>query len=194
MNDWKELENVQNAQDIYRFLAQRYILEKTRLDRIDMRMKEYKIPFIPYPAEERDVYQKQDFMKLRYIYMRNEIHMERLTPKQMEVFETAKNHITEEAAIVKAMTLVQNTYREVLAFSDMPDVEVELFPSISGEGNVPGDAIVFMIATIPDYDGIGNVKDWEKEHKKDNILASLKAQLEPVCEKALQMPVRFIIV
>lgn len=120
--------------------------------------------------------------------------MERLTPEQIEVFETAKNHITEETAIVKAMTLVQNTYREVLSFSDMPDVEVELFPSISGEGNVPGDAIVFMIATIPDYDGLGNVKDWEKEHKKDNILASLKMQLEPVCKKALKMPVRFIIV
>lgn len=194
MNDWKELENIQNEQDIYRFLAQRYILEKTRLDRIDMRMKEYEIPFIPYPVEERDIYQKQDFMKLRYIYMRNEVHMERLTPEQIEVFETAKNHITEETAIVKAMTLVQNTYREVLSFSDMPDVEVELFPSISGEGNVPGDAIVFMIATIPDYDGLGNVKDWEKEHKKDNILASLKMQLEPVCKKALKMPVRFIIV
>lgn len=194
MKDWKELTEVQNAQDMYRFLAQRYILEKTKLDRIDKRMREYEVPFIPYPAEKKNKYQAQDFMQLQYIYMRNDIHMERLSEEQIAVFEEAKNNVTGEEVIVKAMSLVQDTYREVLAFTDTSDIEVELFPSISGEGNVPGNAIVFMIATIPDYDGLGNVRDWEKERRKNHVLYSLKVQLEPICEETLQTPVRFIIV
>lgn len=193
MNEWKGLKSVQSAQELYQFLAQRYILEKTKLDRIDTRMKEYEIPFIPYPAEEKDSYQVHDFMQLQYIYMRNDIHMERLSKEQIELLEEAKNNMTEEHIMMKAMRLVQETYRMVLAFSNIPNINVELFPTMSGEGNVPGDAIVFVIAAIPDYDGLGNIKDWEKERKKENILSSLKSQLEPICERALQMPVRFII-
>lgn len=193
MNEWKELTSVQSAQDLYRFLAQRYILEKTKLDRIDRRMKEYEIPFLPRPAEERDKYQVQDFMQLQYIYMRNDVHIERLSEEQVEILEKARNHLTDETAVVKAMTLVQDTYRKVLAFSDASDAEFELFPSTFGEGNVPGNAIVFIIAAAPDYDELGNIKDWEKERRKNNVLSSLKTQLEPICEKALQTPVRFII-
>ena len=123
MSEWKELPGVHDAQDMYRFLIQRYILEKTKLDRIDKRMKEYKIPFIPYPSEKKDEYQAHDFMNLQYIYMRNDIHMERLTEEQLAVIEEAATNLTDETAVVNAMVLVQNTYREVLAFSDIPDIQ-----------------------------------------------------------------------
>lgn len=194
MDETKNLTAIQTIQDLYQFLAQRYILEKTGLERIDIRMSEYEIPFLPLPEEKQDTYQKKDFMGLRYIYMRNDVHMERLTADQAALLEKALNNPEEEKAIKPAMNLVRDTFRHILAFSDTPDINVELFPSISGEGNVPGDAIVFVIASEQDYDGCGNIRDWEKETRKKNVLYSLKKQLEPICEKILQIPVRVLII
>lgn len=192
MNEERKV--IRNATDMYQFLVQRYILEKTRLDRIDVRMQEYKIPFISYQNEERDRYQVKDYMKLKYIYMRNDVHCERLTSEQIAILEKARKHLTEEQAVRQAMMLVQDTYKKVLPFSENESDIVELFPSVSGTGNVEGDSIVFVIATKPEYDEGGSIKDWENERVKDKVLYSLKTQLEPMCERILGMRTKVLIV
>lgn len=114
-----------------------------------------------------------DLMGLDYIYLRNPIHIERLEKKQIEVLEHLSKKMNEEN-VKQAELLIENTYKKVLAFGDEEEFqEVELFPSLYGEGNVPINAIVFVIAA-----------------EKENILWSLKVQLEPMLSVALEVPVK----
>ncbi|MDO4617057.1 MAG: hypothetical protein Q4B03_06330 [Lachnospiraceae bacterium] len=210
MNVVNRSAEIYGTADLYRFLAHQYLLDSTQLDRIDRRMEEYTTPFLPCSENNWDYYRKHDYMFLKYIYNRNDVHLEQLDEQQLRLLEKCYDLLAlhresdpdspEEypaelrEALEQAAELVSHTWRKVLSFADPAlCAETELFPSIHGEGIVPSNAVVFCIATVPDYDDAGNIRDWDAENKRLNIVYSLKEQLEPLCEEALGVPVRFMI-
>lgn len=200
MAAWKNLcenemftEKYIQLQTVYRFFLSQFLLQTTKMDVIDRKLKQHELSFLENRSENMNFYQRNDLMGLDYFYLRNHIHIERLEEEQLKLLEGLLDKVTEENA-KEAKVLIENTYKKVLGFAEDDSFqEIELFPSIYGEGNIPVDAIVFMIAAVPEYDEAGNIKDVTAQEKKENILLSLKAQLEPMWSVALKVPVKIFV-
>lgn len=163
-------------QGIYRFLLSRFLLGQTGLADIDQGIQKHEIGFAEIERVEQDIYQKGDFMGLRYFYLRNPIHIERLEESQLKFLESLLDSFSREKAR-KAGELLKKTYKEVLAFSEETMFqETELFPSLYGEGNVFAGALVFVIAVKTTAEG-------------RKMLRGLKKHLEPMLSISLNMPV-----
>lgn len=162
-------------QGVYRFLLSRFLLGQTELAQIDQEIEKYEIGFSKIESAQRDIYQRNDFIGLRYVYLRNPIHIERLEESQLKFLESLLGSISKEKAR-KAGELLKNTYKEVLAFSEETMFqETELFPSLYGEGNVFAGALVFVV----------EVKTTTEVRK----LMELKKHVEPMLSISLDMPV-----
>lgn len=177
---------------IYRYLVSRFIEEKTGLRKIDEKLKNQEKPPIPVPWEEMEEFQRQDYLDMEYFYLRNPVHTESLDEEAMEALEELLENNSGEAA-ARAGRVVEETYKKVLAFSDEAVGQVQLFPSLAGEGIVPADALVLVLAAVPDYDEQGNLKDRQQEESRLRLLVSLKNQLEPILARRMDMPVRILI-
>lgn len=196
-NLWKDgmfTQKYIQLQMTYRFFLSQFFLERTEMARIDRRLSRHEYGFLGNNAEQMNFYQKNDLLGLNYFYLRNHIHIERLGEGQLRLLErlTHENITQQQTAEIKKM--IETTYKKVLAFSDDSDFsEIELFPSAYGEGNIAADAIVFVLATAPEYDEKGNIKDNTLKEKKALMLSSLKAQLEMIWSINLKVPVKIIL-
>ena len=116
-------------------------------------------------------------MGLRYLYLRNPVHVERLEESQLKFLESLLDSFSQEKAR-EAVELLKSTYKDVLAFSEETLFrETELFPSLYGEGNVLSGVLIFVIAARTTAEG-------------KRILLGLKNHLEPMLSISLNMPVR----
>ena len=132
-------------------------------------------------------------MGLNYFYLRNHIHIERLEAPQLKLLEQLADKVTEQNARA-AKALIEDTYKKVLAFADDDSFrEIELFPGVYGEGNIPVDAVIFVIAAVPEYDKNGNIKDVRAQEEKEELLLTIKAQMESMWSIALKAPVKIFI-
>lgn len=164
-------------QGAYRFLLSRFLLRQTELAKIDQEIGNHEAEFSEIESAEQDIYQKSDFMGLRYLYLRNPIHIERLEESQLKFLESFLDSFSKEKAR-EAVELLKSTYKDVLAFSEETLFqETELFPSLYGEGNVLSGVLIFVIAARTTAEG-------------KRILLGLKNHLKPMLSISLNMPVR----
>lgn len=177
---------------IYRYLVSRMIEEKTGLKKIDEKLKNLEKPPIPVPWEEMEDFQRQDHLGMQYFYLRNPICIERLEEDQLEALERLSEDCSQETA-ARAGQVIEKTYKKVLAFSEDPVGQVQLFPSLAGEGIVSAEALLLVLAIVPEYDERGNLVDSQQEERWLRLLVSLKNQLEPIFTKRMEMPVRILI-
>lgn len=187
MKEWESI--FQNGEEVYDFLVKKYMVHVTGLDRLDDKMKGNPL-LVSIPEKEMEEEQRKGEMGLCYIYLKNTVHMERLTPGERTIFEKMSEMPKDVKLVKNAMEIVQRTFRKVLAFVEKPETMVEVYPSLYGEGIVPSNTILFVIASRPDYDEEGNLRDWKLEEKRQNLMFFLKEQIEIICERALDVPVR----
>lgn len=180
-------------QTVYRFLFSQFLLQTTQIDVIDQKIGKHELSFFKNNPENMNFYQRHDLMGTDYFYLRNSIHIERLEKGELAQLDLFLEQAVPEYSEA-AKKFIENTYKKVLAFSEDEDFqEIQLFPLSYGEGNVPLASIVFMLIVIPEYDENGNIKDVKIQERKESILMSLKAQLEPIYSAILEMSVKIFI-
>lgn len=169
---------------LYQCLFGYYVIAQSGLDRLVTRLAEQEIPVAD--EAEKDFYQKYDTMGLAYFYLRSFAHIERLSDEEIQCLKSCIDQKDQEEALQRAGKVVEDTYRKVMAVKpESGDKQVELFPSVYGEGNVPGDAIVIGMSSSAEYDEQGMLLDAEKDKKRIGILYSVKDQLEPILSRSL---------
>lgn len=169
-------------QGLYRILFGQYLIKKTGIEGLDQKIREYGLVSFRESSKRMDFYQKYDGMHLDYIYLRNFVHIERLKEREIQLLASLLDRRTPERAAA-AGKLIEKTFHKILAFADDEySREISLFPSSYGEGNIPVDAIVFMINTAS-----------EKEEKTEEFLLHLKGQMEQILSLKLRAPVKVFI-
>lgn len=174
-------------QVLYRFLFSVFVISKTGLDRLDKRLSVQK--FLAAEQENMDFYQVYDLMGLKYFYLRSFVHVERLSDEELICLQDCYDDKGSEEKMQMAAKVMEESYKTVLAVNPREREQwYELFPSISGEGRVQGDNIVFTMKSIADYED-GMLKDFETDRKRINIFLNIKNQIETILTKALGMKV-----
>lgn len=185
-------EQYQKVWQLYQYLFGYYVIAKSGLDRLAVRIMEQGI--LPAKEEDKDFYQKYCSVGPAYFYLRSFVHTERLPEKEIECLLCCLGKRDSESALQEAGRVVENTYKRVAAIKPENGRSlVELFPSVYGEGNIPGEAIVIGMSSSGEYDGHGMLLNAEEDKKRIRMLYSVKEQLEPVLSRSLGTKVVVIV-
>lgn len=170
----KESEMVEK---IYKKGFSQYILENLELEKYDKLLTNDKMNYIPNDNNHMTNAQMTDYLNLTYIYLRNDIHTERLTKKERVLLAKEENS---NLFSQNSMDLIINTYPDIISAKkiDKPE-DKEIVTSY--DSKLPSDfvtvnSLVLVIGTMSEFDENGNYVD--KKHEKEK-----KEELDKFCKK-----------
>ncbi len=149
-------------QALYRANLETYLMDTLDLQELDNTLANDEIHYFPIEEAEKDVYARYSTMNLRYIYLRNNLCIERLEKEDLDTIEKALKEgnevVTEEMKALAARTysIVIPVVDESETEEDIRMLEVSYLGGCS-EPNVPNKALVLVIGTSYPYDEDG----WE---------------------------------
>lgn len=114
LGEWTPNERYYLLLGRYKKALEDLLLEKLPLRLIDENMKKSLLDFRPIPEEKQDYYQKGSGMGLRYIYLRNDLHIEKLSAEELGFLE-GMSGLDEEGKAFLAATVerVVNPYDQI---------------------------------------------------------------------------------
>ncbi|WP_427875643.1 hypothetical protein [Flavobacterium sp. MMS24-S5] len=137
-------ENI-SVQALYRKALDHYFLEKLDLKKYDSLLATSKLRFIRRSTKRQNVYQQTSTLALNYIYLRNNIYIERLDKKRLVFLQSRidnqKLNVDEEL-----IEVVRKTYSEIInVFPEEKSSRTVLY-SKDGKKTAPNNAVIFEIA------------------------------------------------
>ena len=136
------------------------------------------------------MYQFYDCLGLKFFYLRNNLHIERLSAGELETLKDSiieKSPENEEAV----SRLVESSWKNIISISEKgADKFIAIYEmNLRGNKEAPGNALVFELATMSSFDENGNFTDFDKELEKDKRIFQYRNRIVPVlCEKAGDVP------
>lgn len=191
------VEEKYTVEDIYREGLSSFLLQELDLEHYDGQLLESGMGYIANDEDDMSESQKMSRLGLTYIYLRNELHLERLTDEQQEKLKTeAANYhgtISDET-----MELITSTYANVITPQEIrteADKEVETFYDSRLQPDlVKMNALVLMIGTMSEFDENGNYVSLEHEKEKTESLRSFAEEMERELAGRLgDVPIRVLV-
>lgn len=176
----------------YKSGLMKYLTDILMLDEYEKWIKENPLRFIPCTAKEQSVYQKYSMTNFNYIYLRNNLYIEKLELEEIEILETLMNK-KEDLNDDKLLELVARTYQNIIKIEDRA-IDTEGFYVIY-ENRVNeiksafNNAIILEVNTISEFDKEDNYVSLENEEKKDLALIKLKNKMTTEISGILEVPV-----
>lgn len=182
-------------QMVYKCGLMQYLSDMLMLEEYEKEMAESPLGFLPCPENEQSVYQKYGMTGFKYIFLRNNLYIEKLESKELQILEECAEKETYSSDAL--LELAARTSREVLTNED-PTVDAETFyliyeNRVSGIKIALNNAVVLEIATGSAFDENGNYVSLENEQKKDAAIAALRRQMLSEMDGILEMPVAVFI-
>jgi len=97
----------------YRTLLDHYLKNKLHLHDYDDRIANSSLRFIPVSREDMDYYQSISTMGLKYIYLRNEIYVEKLSEQDV-LYYTSLTQAELRSPGIKSLERVRRTYTDII--------------------------------------------------------------------------------
>lgn len=183
-----------SIEEIYREGFSQYLLETLELDQYDKMLADSKMNYIPNDNEHMNEAQKADRLGLTYIYLRNDIHTERLAQEDIDILlkEDGREQFSEEA-----MNVIKRTYPDVISAKKIEkpeDKEIETsYDSKLQSDFVTVDTLVLTIGTMGEFDENGNYVDQNHEQEKTDELQKFCEQMEQDLKgKTGEVPIRVL--
>jgi len=109
------------------------------------------------------VYQFYDCLGLKFFYLRNNLHIERLSAGELETLKDSiieKSPENEEAV----SRLVESSWKNIISISEKgADKFIAIYEmNLRGNKEAPGNALVFELATMSSFDENGNFTDFDR--------------------------------
>lgn len=162
-----------NAMNLYKLFFETYLKEKLPLELIDNNLKKSDLKFVPIKEEDMDFYQITSTMGLTYIYLRNNLYIEKLSEEDIE-FLLSKSEYDDE---VKGF--IERTYLSVInPYSD--DENLIMFYGPETEKHLCHSKDVVLGIRYNEFEQ-GDVSD-EEYQKKFLEQLRLIAQISSVVE------------
>ena len=179
---------------IYRIGLGYYLKEKLDLASYEKEIKEAGCAEVSAEAKKKT--QARDRTGTKYIYVRNDMNMNILSPEDIETLKSGDVY-SDGSLSDEMMEIVIRTFPDVIRAvrTTENDPEMTIYDTdIYGEADssvVPVGALVFQIATQPEYDGNGYEVSPEEEDRKEDALYSLSQRMEEEMKGKLgNVPVR----
>lgn len=188
-----------DAERIYMESLGNYLKEQLDLKLYDEQIAEFDC--IPVDMEEQVEYQKDRNMGLRFIYLRNELHLERLSDEDRQLLAERMEDSSEDAQDL-VTEMVVRTFEQCLSPRELTNEEDKAVQTIYDEylneygtsRMVNMNSVVLQIATQSEYDEQDNILDDEKEAAKEKALLELAERMENEMEGLLgEVPIRVFV-
>ena len=96
----------------YKRLLENYLLKYLPLEQIDTNMRKDDLGFVPIKTPDLDFYQATSGMGLNYIYLRNNLYIEKLSEEALAALESMKNEAEAELFIKQTLKDVVYPYED----------------------------------------------------------------------------------
>ena len=182
----QENDDMENIEQIYRIGFSKYLLEKLDLKAFDDELQKSEMKIIPCDEEHKTEAQKKDELGLEYIFVRNDVHIDRLSAEQQELLasQNLKDSYSDEV-----MQLIEKTFVDVMGYKKIESEEDKKVKTFYDQKIYPQfvtyDTIVIKIATMHEYDENGNYVDREHENEKESFLSDYASDMEKTLEGKL---------
>lgn len=181
----------------YREGLKQYLLKELDLKEYDFMLEESEMNYIPNDEESKSDAQKTGDLGLKYLYLRNELHLERLSETDIETLKIEmkknRNDISEEA-----MSVIEATYANVITPKEIMTEEdkkiLTYYDSAITPDFVTMDSLVLKIGTMGEFDASGNYVNRGHETEKKEYLTEFAQNMEMVLEGGLgEIPIRVLV-
>ena len=178
----------------YREVLSKYLLRKLPLESFDKEIGENELCFLPVEAKRQSAYQFYDCLGLKYFYLRNNLHIERLSVDELELLKSSISEQSSENEDAVAR-LVESSWKKIISISEEAEKFTQIYEmNLQGNKEAPGNALVFELATMSSFDENGNFTDIDREMEKDSWIFSYRNKIVPqLCEMFDEVPVRVFI-
>lgn len=182
-----------SMEELYRIGLSRYLLDTLELEQYDKDLSESDMRYIPNEEESKSEPQKDDRLGLTYIYLRNELHMDRLTEEQTRLLQKEAEHMEDGMISEDVMDVIVQTFADVMAYKPVEapaDKEIKTLYDNNGDF-VEINAIVLRIGTQSEFDENGSYVNKEHEVEKQRKLKNFSEQMEEQLKGKLgDIPIR----
>lgn len=168
-----------SVEDLYRFELSSMLKEKLGLAEYDKELSDSELNYIANSDDYKTEAQRFDKMYLEYIYLANELHLERLSSYDYEIIESA----IKEGSIngnPDVREVVERTFNSVIAYSiDEADEGVETYyefwltPQL-----IPVNSLVLAIGTMDEFNELGEYECYECKYRKTAGLKEFASRME----------------
>lgn len=174
-----QAEESMSVEDLYRFELGSMLKEKLGLAEYDKELSDSELNYIANSDDYKTEAQRSDKMYLEYIYLANELHLERLSGLDYEIIESAikEGNVNGNTDVRE---VVERTFNSVISYSiDEADEGVEtsyrfwLTPQI-----VPVNSLVLAIGTMGEFNELGEYECYECEYRKTAGLKEFASRME----------------
>jgi hypothetical protein len=159
-----------NMQALYRKAVEQYLTEKLSLGMFDEMLEKSELRYIPAPENKQGFYQRYSTFDFKYIYLRNNLPIERLSLEDLDILsshiEARRSDITEDL-----LEMVSGTFRRIIMVWENREADIPIGYCNSGL-TAPNNALVFYIHHRTELDENGRALDRNNERKKIEYLAN----------------------
>lgn len=181
----------------YRKGLQEFLVEQLDLKEYDFMLEESEMNYIPNNEESKSEAQKMGDLGLKYIYLRNDLHLERLDENDVNILEDELRENRGEIS-EKAKDIIKDTYANVITpieiiteedKNSLTYYDEELSPQF-----VPMEALVLEIGTMEEFDVAGDYVSCEHEIEKEKQLQEYAKNMEMALDGKLgEIPIRILV-
>lgn len=173
------------------------LIEKLDLKEFDFMLEESEMNFIPNDEECKTEAQEAGDLGLKYIYLRNELHLERLETVDLENLEEEMKRNGGEIS-KEAKAIIEKTFARIITPMEImteADKDILTFYDNSIEPQfVTMNSLVLKVGTMGEFDSEGNYVDEEHETEKQENLQEFVENMEMLLAGKLdEVPVRVFV-
>lgn len=181
----------------YKVLFEKYLLSKLPLKDMDDKIVNSDLKFVPIGNDKMDFYQKFSTMKLKYIYLRNNLYVYKLSLNEIDtIVNLSANQLAKPSA--KLMELIDDTYKMVIDARPLgEDIDVgykKCYGIDSSDYWLNSDELVIGVRYDEFADnGLGEGNEWVDNYNKQlEFLGELMIDMDKSCTDKLGMKVNFL--
>ena len=155
------------------------------------------LSFIPVEKEKMDFYQKFSAMKLKYLYLRNNLYVYKLSNGEIDTLVSLSNNQLAKPS-AKLMELIEDTYRMVIDAKpygdDVSDVYMKCYGIDDNDYWLKSDELVIGLRYDEFADnGLGDGDEWVDNYNKQlEFLGNLMNNIEKKCSDILGFKVNIL--
>lgn len=176
---------------LYKKILNKYLVDTLDLKKYDDIIKTSELNFISNSKENQDIYQYTSNMGMEYLYIRNNLFIERLTSEQLNLLiEAYDKNITSE----DVTDIVISTYKDVIKYyNDKPDsLNVEYGP-FNPFFFAPNNSVVIGLNIDLFADNGLNDNEWKENYfNQMEFISKFQNQMSVELKSKLDIPVTII--
>lgn len=182
-------------QAAYKYAICNYFKNNLGLGDYDEQLCTSELKFIETKEEDKTLYQKNDASGMKFIFLRNNIYVEKLSTDDIKIIENA---LSKSENIDKdILDVVKNTYKMVLSSArreeDYAEAEIIFEAGALYARKALNTAFVIGISDEYEWNDEGYLVDTQNERMKEEYISQLATNISEVFSDKLEMPVRIFI-